>query len=132
MRVQTSVTLLQTNTLSNKYPWERYEPPYPPSYGLNSTITVLWEGWYAIKKANQTNTTKDTPIECIYSIVHDNGFTITSGNSLRMMNLLIQWITWNYELGLCWRVETLLRKLLGQKLQGVSGKVVEKLTRHKC
>ena len=24
-----------------KYPWERYEPPYPPSYGLNSTTTVL-------------------------------------------------------------------------------------------
>ena len=22
-------------------PWERYEPPYPPSYGLNSTTTVL-------------------------------------------------------------------------------------------
>ena len=24
-----------------KYPWERYEPPYPPSYGLDSTTTVL-------------------------------------------------------------------------------------------
>ena len=24
-----------------KYPWERYEPPYPPNYGLNSTTTVL-------------------------------------------------------------------------------------------
>ena len=24
-----------------KYPWERYEPPYPPSYGSNSTTTVL-------------------------------------------------------------------------------------------
>ena len=23
------------------YVWERYEPPYPPSYGLNSTTTVL-------------------------------------------------------------------------------------------
>ena len=22
-------------------PWERYEPPYPPSYGLNSTTTIL-------------------------------------------------------------------------------------------
>ena len=22
-------------------PWERYEPPYPSSYGLNSTTTVL-------------------------------------------------------------------------------------------
>ena len=27
--------------LSGKYPWERYEPPYPPSYGLNNTTTVL-------------------------------------------------------------------------------------------
>ena len=25
----------------DKYPWERYEPPYPPIYGLNSTTTVL-------------------------------------------------------------------------------------------
>ena len=30
----------------DKYTWERYEPPYPPSYGLNSTITVLLEGWH--------------------------------------------------------------------------------------
>ena len=29
------------NSLSDKYPWERYEPPYLPSYGLNSTNTVL-------------------------------------------------------------------------------------------
>ena len=28
-------------SLSGKYPWERYEPPYPPSYGLNSTTTIL-------------------------------------------------------------------------------------------
>ena len=28
-----------------KYPWERYEPPYPPSYGLNSTTTVLLGEW---------------------------------------------------------------------------------------
>ena len=28
-------------SLSGKYPRERYEPPYPPSYGLNSTTTVL-------------------------------------------------------------------------------------------
>ena len=25
------------------YSWERYEPPYPPSYGLNSSTTVLLE-----------------------------------------------------------------------------------------
>ena len=38
-RVRTPVALLRS--LSGKYPWERYEPPYPPSYGLNSTTTVL-------------------------------------------------------------------------------------------
>ena len=36
---RTPVTLLRS--LSGKYPWERYEPPSPPSYGLNSTATVL-------------------------------------------------------------------------------------------
>ena len=24
-----------------QYPWEGYEPTYPPSYGLNSTTTVI-------------------------------------------------------------------------------------------
>ena len=38
-RVRTPVAL--SRSLSGKYPWERYEPPYPPSYGLNSTTTVL-------------------------------------------------------------------------------------------
>ena len=38
-RVCTPVALLRS--LSGKYPWERYEPPYPPSYGLNSTTTIL-------------------------------------------------------------------------------------------
>ena len=42
-RVRTPVTLLRS--LSDKYPWERYEPPYPPSYGLNSTTTVLLGEW---------------------------------------------------------------------------------------
>ena len=28
-----------------KYPWESYEPPYPSSYGLNSTTTVLLGEW---------------------------------------------------------------------------------------
>ena len=41
--VCTPVTLLLS--LSDKYPWERYEPTYSPSYGLNSTTTVLLEGW---------------------------------------------------------------------------------------
>ena len=27
------------------YPWDRYEPPYPPSYGLNSITTVLLGEW---------------------------------------------------------------------------------------
>ena len=42
-RVQTPVALLRL--LSGKYPWERYEPPLPPSYGLNSTTTVLLGEW---------------------------------------------------------------------------------------
>ena len=45
--------LLRKNTLNSKikavrvdqYPWGRYEPPYPPSYGLNSTTTVLLGEW---------------------------------------------------------------------------------------
>ena len=28
-----------------KYPRKRYESPYPPCYGLNSTTTVLLEEW---------------------------------------------------------------------------------------
>ena len=42
-RVHTPVALLRS--LSGKYPWERYEPPYPPSYGLNSTTSVLLGEW---------------------------------------------------------------------------------------
>ena len=37
--VRTPVALLRS--LSSKHPWERYKPLYPPSYGLNSTTTVL-------------------------------------------------------------------------------------------
>ena len=34
-------TLLRS--LSDKYPWGRYEAPHlSPSYGLDSAITVLW------------------------------------------------------------------------------------------
>ena len=29
----------------HKYPWEKYDPPYPTSYGLNSITAVLKEGW---------------------------------------------------------------------------------------
>ncbi len=39
MRVRTPVALLRS--LSDKYPWEKYEPPYSPSYRLNSTTIVL-------------------------------------------------------------------------------------------
>ena len=42
-RVRIPVALLRS--LSDKYLWERYEPPYPPSYGLNSTTTVLQGEW---------------------------------------------------------------------------------------
>ena len=40
---RTSVTLL--HSLSDQYPLDRYEQPYPSSYGLNSTTIVLLEGW---------------------------------------------------------------------------------------
>ena len=42
-RVRIPVALLRS--LSGKYPWERYKPSYPPSYGLNSTTTVLLGEW---------------------------------------------------------------------------------------
>ena len=42
-RVRTPVMLLRS--LSDKYSWERYEPPYPSSYGLNSISVVLLERW---------------------------------------------------------------------------------------
>ena len=60
-RVRTSGALLRS--LSGKYPWKRYEPPYSPRYRLNSNTTVLlgewlWhqitnKSWYAIKQRNQ-------------------------------------------------------------------------------
>ena len=28
-----------------RHSWERYEPPYPPSYRLNDTNIVLLQGW---------------------------------------------------------------------------------------
>ena len=40
--VRTPVALLRW--LSDNYPWERYESPYPPSYRLNSITVVLLEG----------------------------------------------------------------------------------------
>ena len=30
-------------------PWERYEPPYPPNHGLNSTITVIQQDGFGIR-----------------------------------------------------------------------------------
>ena len=42
-RIRTPVALLRS--LSDKYPWERYEPPYPPSYGFKSITAVLLERW---------------------------------------------------------------------------------------
>ena len=41
--VRSPVELLRS--LSDKYSWERYEPTYPPNYGLNSTTTVLLGEW---------------------------------------------------------------------------------------
>ena len=41
-RVRTPVARLRS--LSDKYHWKKYEPPYLPGYGLNSTTTILLEG----------------------------------------------------------------------------------------
>ena len=78
---------------------------------------------------------KNITIECAYSVLHDkhheNSFAITSGNSLTMMNLLIQWMTWNYMVRhrflTSWK---LLRQSLGRKLQEDSGKAIKKSTGH--
>ena len=40
-RVRTPVALL--SSLLDKYPWEKYEHLYPPSYRLNSTTIILPE-----------------------------------------------------------------------------------------
>ena len=40
-RVRTPVVLL--HSLSDKYPWKRYEPPYALSYELNSSTIGLLE-----------------------------------------------------------------------------------------
>ena len=37
--------LQSRNSFSGKYLWEKYEPPYPPSYGLNGITTVLLGEW---------------------------------------------------------------------------------------
>ena len=42
-QVQIPVALL--HSLSEKYSWERYEPPCSPRYRLNSTGAVLLGGW---------------------------------------------------------------------------------------
>ena len=54
------------------------------------------------------------------------------GNSLRMMNLSINWLSWNYALEhrlmTWWKLH---RRSPGRKLQGVSEKVVESSTGHR-
>ena len=35
------VSEFELHSLSDKYPWEKYEPSFPPIYGLNSTTIVL-------------------------------------------------------------------------------------------
>ena len=49
LNFQGSMTILNVstkkNSLSGTYPREMYEPSYPPSYGLNSTTTVLLGEW---------------------------------------------------------------------------------------
>ena len=74
---------------------ERYEPSYPPSYGLNSTTTVLrWEwiwheitykGWYGVKtkEPNQSmnDALGDTPT------ASPSGRNDTNGWHINMLHL---------------------------------------------
>ena len=45
--VRTPVALL--HSLSAKYPWERYEPPYPPCYGLKIQLLFFLKEGFGIK-----------------------------------------------------------------------------------
>ena len=36
-----SIPVVLLRSFSDNYPWERYKPPYPPSYWLDSITTVL-------------------------------------------------------------------------------------------
>ena len=67
MRVRTPVALLRS--LLGKYPWERYEPTYPPSYGLNSK-----------KKKKKKKKKKNGGARGVMVIIVGNGQGNTSSN----------------------------------------------------
>ena len=46
-QVRTPIALLRS--LSDKYPWERHEPPYIPRYGSNSITAVIFKDRFVIK-----------------------------------------------------------------------------------
>ena len=72
---------LQSRYYVHKYPWERHEPPYPPSYGVNSTTNVhlerwilhwmTYKGWFSIKQQKQSNVFCQKFIDyyCLYSCI---------------------------------------------------------------
>ena len=55
---------------------------------------------FPVRKKLQLKTSQlNAPIPLYMMSINENGFTITSGKALRIMNLLIQRMTGNYALG---------------------------------
>ena len=50
-RVRTPIALRRS--LSDKYPRERYEPPFSPNHGLNSIIAILLQRWLCYEIAHE-------------------------------------------------------------------------------
>ena len=64
------------HSLSDKHPWERYEPPYSPSYRLNSITTttsidlVSYPGW-AEGLVNMVNDALETMFKGLVKALED-------------------------------------------------------------
>ena len=56
-------------SLLGKYPWEQYEPLYPPSYGLNSTTTVFLVNIFGIKLCTKFDMPLNKETKPMYPIV---------------------------------------------------------------
>ena len=71
-------------------------------YGKKLSVCLVahWEIFFPFGYKLQI---KKIPTECNYSIVHDshheNLLSTISGNSWKIKNVLVKWMTWNYMLG---------------------------------
>ena len=87
------------NTLTTRQ-WHKKNETLNLSYHFCPFTTEGNQSHWELLFSQKETPTKDIPIECTYYIAHDehheNGFIIALGNSLRMMNLLIQWMAWNF------------------------------------